>query len=552
MSPVEVLRTVIPERRRLVAAIGLALLGNVSAVALLATSMWLIVRAAERPPILLLGFAVVGVRAFALGRAFFRYVERLVSHDAVFRQLPQLRARVFARLADLAPLGTSTLQRGDAISRFIRDIDELPFFPLRVLVPTIASVLGAGLSVVALALWSPLASALDALIIGAGCLAAFLIARSSASRQARSIVPALGEVADAVLDTVTHWDVLVAYGADASARARVERVGAELSARERVVAGQAGLASALLTVTAGGAIAANAWIASTAVLNAQLTVPEAAVLALLPLAIVDALAVIPAAVIAHTTSRGAAERIAALVPQETPIELPDERQPSELEVHELPDARLSLRAVSARYPGATQPALLGVSLEIAPGDLVLIRGASGSGKSTLAHVLVRLLEYDGSIVLGGRELRALGAESARANIVLCEQQPWLFHSTVRGNLAFARPGVADRELEAVLDRVGLGDWLASRGGLDALVGERGGLVSGGEAQRLALARALLSSAPMIICDEPTANVDPDRAAALLRDIAALAPERTVLLLSHDELPASASARSFEMVDGRLR
>jgi ATP-binding cassette subfamily C protein CydC len=126
----------------------------------------------------------------------------------------------------------------------------------------------------------------------------------------------------------------------------------------------------------------------------------------------------------------------------------------------------------------------------------------------------------------------------RRVVGLCEQRPWLFDDSIRQNLLFARDSASDAELRAVLDRVGLAEWAEQRGGLDARVGERGALVSGGQAQRIALARSLLAGFPVLVVDEPTANVDAAQGDRLVRDIlaAAAAEGRSVLLISHTPVP----------------
>jgi ABC-type transport system involved in cytochrome bd biosynthesis fused ATPase/permease subunit len=178
---------------------------------------------------------------------------------------------------------------------------------------------------------------------------------------------------------------------------------------------------------------------------------------------------------------------------------------------------------------------------------VLVEGPSGSGKTTLAHVLVRFLEYKGSYRLGGAEVRDLDPMEVRRTVGLVEQRPWLFDEDIRQNLLFARDTASDEELLAVLARVGLADWVAERGGLGAPVGERGALVSGGQAQRIALARAMLADFPVLVLDEPTASVDPDRADSLLRDLlTAAGPGRSVVLISHTGAPRELIDRAISV------
>jgi ATP-binding cassette subfamily C protein CydC len=180
---------------------------------------------------------------------------------------------------------------------------------------------------------------------------------------------------------------------------------------------------------------------------------------------------------------------------------------------------------------------------------VLVTGASGSGKTTLAHVLVRFLDYRGRYRIGGVDARDLALDEVRRIVGLSEQVPYLFDESIRQNLLFAKEDASDEELMAVLSRVGLAEWVAERGGVDARVGERGALVSGGQAQRIALARALLADFPVLVLDEPTANVDADRAEALLRELLSAAADpagsRAVVLISHLPVPD-------ELVTTRLR
>ncbi|WP_439564346.1 thiol reductant ABC exporter subunit CydC [Microcella sp.] len=531
-----VLRASLPPLRAFAPALALGVLASGSAVALLATSAWLIARSAEQPPILFLGFAIVGVRAFALGRAVFRYLERLVAHDAAFRALSTLRVSVFRRLLPVAPDGVRGVRRGDLLTALVRDVDALQDLPLRVLQPLVTALTVAGLSVVGVAWLSPAA----ALVLLIGLLvtsAAAVAVLQGLSRDAdRRIAPLRAALADAVLEYLTRWETLRAFGADEAQRARVIDLDGQLRHAQTRQSAAAGSVAALFTLGAGVTLLATLLVTEPSLVAAAITGPQLVMLVLVPLAVLEVVAALPGALSAWWRVRASADRIAQVIPDTVPSALPT--PPAVAETLPSGPLALHLRGVSAGWPGAPAPAIVGVDLDLAPGDRVVVDGSSGAGKTTLAHVLVRFLDHDGSYTLGGVDVHALHPDEVRRHVVLCEQSPHLFDESIRQNLLFAHDTATDSDLLAVLERVGLGEWCRARGGLDAPVGERGRLVSGGESQRIALARALLTDAPVLVLDEPTANVDPERAESLLEQLlgAAASPDRAVLVISHTPVP----------------
>lgn len=585
-----VLRRARPSRRRAAPGLALGVLADASAVGLLGLSMWLIVSAAAQPPILFLNFAIVGVRAFAIGRAAFRYAERLSGHDAALRQLATLRTETFAALVPRVPGAIESRRRGDVLGAFVDDVDRLQDEPLRVRQPLIVSGVVVALSVLTLALVSPAGAVILAAMLALTGLLSAGLSRRIAAESDRALAAAQAELSDALLERFSAAEVLAAFGALGAQRERIA------AAEARVVAAQlrrtraAGLAGALIALGSGLAtlllmlalaptlgtgfaaplgVGAAGLTAPHGVDAAGLTAPLFAAVVVVPAAVFEVFAQVPAALIARRTVRASAARIAALTESPLPAEIPRDPQFGErapragAEAGWAPatapapeeagsDEAILVRDLAVRHPGAAGPACSGVSFALRPGETLVITGESGAGKSTLALALVRFLEYTGSYRLrapGGAliEARQLPGAELRRIVGLCEQQPHLFDADLRQNLKFARPAADDAELEAVLTRVGLGSWLRDAGGLDAPLGERGALVSGGQAQRIALARAILADFPVVILDEPTAGVDRELADRLLLDLLGAVPaDRAVILITHTELPEGISARRLAL------
>ncbi|MBK0421165.1 thiol reductant ABC exporter subunit CydC [Leucobacter sp. CSA2] len=553
-----VLRRALPRRKRALPGALLGILADACVVGLLGLSMWLIVRAGEQPPILHLTFAIVGVRALAIGRAAFRYAERISSHDAALAQLATLRAETFRSLIPRIPGAIESHRRGEVLAAFVDDVDQLQDEPLRVRQPLWVSGIVTGLSVIVVALISPLAALILTVFLAvSGFLAARLAARQSGESD-RALSAARAALVDAILERFSAAEVLVAFGAQARQRERIAAAERHLVEVQLRRAKTAGLTAALLTLGSGLATLATLLFLAPA-LGGTLSGPLFAAAVVVPAAVFEVFAQVPAALVARRAVRASADRVAALTETPLPAEIPapvsagepaagqDGDLADQAPVFEETAPLVAVERLAARYPGAEHDAISGLDFTLAPGETLVVTGESGAGKSTLALALVRFLEYRGSYRVRGVEARDLRGDQVRAVVGLCEQTPHLFDADLRQNLKFARERASDEELVAVLDRVGLAEWARERGGLDAPVGEHGALVSGGQAQRIGLARAILADFPVVVLDEPTAGVDREVADRLLLDLLSAVPaDRAVILITHTELPEGIPAATLRL------
>lgn len=542
----EVLRLAQPPFRRFLPGLIWGVLSAAAAVSLLAVSGWLIVSASIVDSLVPLSIAVVGVRFFAVTRAVTRYLERLSGHDAALRQLATTRSDMVRRLIPLSPAGLGATDRGQVLAALVDDVENLQNLPLRVVQPLAVSGVVALGAVGFLAFVSPPAALTLAVCLLVAALAAVGLGWIFGSRAEAAVSARRAEVSAALVDYFGSLDVLLAFGAEAQARERIRVADAAL----RRVVGRASLAQAVAAgVVSLMAGAASVWalaVAAPGLATGAIDAPWLAVAVLVPMVVFEVFGAVPIAAASWRSVRASAERIVDVLPERMPPELRTDAG-QDVAVDGVP--ALTLRGATAHWPGGAA-ALTGVDLDLAPGERVLVSGASGAGKSSLAAALVGFLRVDGEYRIGDLDAAALSGPSLRRVVGLCEQQPQLFDEDVRQNLLFARDTATDEELLAVLDRVGLAAWVRERGGLDARVGDRGALVSGGQAQRIALARALLRGFPVLVLDEPTAGVDPEASDALLRDLLQATGEQSVLLISHVAPPAGTVDRAVRIEGGR--
>jgi ATP-binding cassette subfamily C protein CydCD len=485
------------------------------------------------PPVLYLLMAVTSVRAFGIGRSVFRYAERLVSHNAVLKALGGVRTAVYRRLEQLAPAALPAYRRGDLLARLVSDVDAVQDHHLRWRLPAaVAAVVSLGASAV-LAAFLPAAGAVLAVgLLLAGAVVPALASRIS-GRAERQQSPARGELATCVVDTFTATAELIVAGALPARLARVRAADLRLTGLAARSAATAALSACLIALITGLTVTGTAALGIRGVAGGALPGVCLAVVVLTPLAAFEAVGGMSTAVQFRERARAARARLDEVLAAPEPVAEP--AVPVALPAEPAP---LTVRGLTARWPGAQRDALRGIDLDLAPGRRIAVVGPSGSGKTTLALVLLRFLDQtSGAVTVGADpravDTRALASDDVRRVIGLCAQDAHVFDSSLRENLRLARPDAEEPDLRAALDRARLLNWVDSLpAGLDTMVGEHGARLSGGQRQRLALARALLADFPVLIMDEPAEHLDLPTADALTADLLAVTEGRTTLLITH--------------------
>lgn len=486
-----------------------------------------------------------GIRALTLARIASRYGEKLVGHEATLRIARDLRVWFFGRLLALSPGQLSGLRGGDLLARLAGDVDAVDGLLVRALGPLLAlaacSVVLAGV-----ALWlDPVLGGWLAIVaaVSAACVSMRVAygrrAEETACAEARADLRAsLHELYDgaadlAALDAGERW--LARLPPRSQSLSQHER-----RRRQRVVDG-----TALHALVVACGWTALLWLACRAMAGGRLDAPAAIGLCFAAMALFEAAAGAAAAWQSLQAAFASMRRIDAVAGQAPAIVDPSRPQP-------LPrQAALSFEGVEFGWSGRRR-VLDGIDLRIEAGERVAIRGDSGIGKSTLAALALRALEPQaGAVRWGGVDLRAATQADWHARVAWLPQEAPVFAGTLADNLRLGQRGADDARLWAALACVRLDDWARAAGGLEAWLGESGAGVSGGQARRIALARALLREAPLLVLDEPIEALDEDTADAVMRGLPGWAVGRSVLLITHARLPPGVAHRELLLRDGRL-
>jgi ATP-binding cassette, subfamily C, bacterial CydC len=512
--------------------VALAVLLGVATVAsnvgLLATAAYVISAAVLVPLLGYLAIPVYLVRLFGVSRAGARYAERMVSHGLTFKLLADLRTWFYTRLEPLVPGRLLRYRSGDLLSRIVKDVEELENVYLRVVSPVaVAAIIALLASLIFYAFDPPLAFAALASLVMTG-VGVPLLVRRLARGLGRRELELRAELNARIVDGIQGAQDLLAFGREGDYGRDLSALDRELGRVQRRKASITGLQDALGDLMVNLAMLAILVLAIPQVATGEIRGVYLAFLALVILGSFEAVQPLGTTFGFLGRSVSAGERLFEIVDAEPEVADPAEPLPPPM------DRTLEFDGVGFRYDAGLAPVLDDVSFVLEPGKRAAVVGPSGSGKSTLANLILRFWDPErGRITLGGGDLREYAQEDLRALIGVVTQDTHVFNDTLRGNLLLARPAATDAELRRVVARAQLSELVECLPqGLDTPLGEQGLRLSGGERQRLSVARALLKDAPLLVLDEPTANLDPVTERELLDALYESTWDRATLVITH--------------------
>jgi ATP-binding cassette, subfamily C, bacterial CydC len=512
--------------------VGLAVLLGVATVAsnvgLLAVAAYVISAAAIVP---LLGYLVLPsyfVRLLGISRAGARYAERMVSHDLTFRLLSDMRTRFYRRLEPLAPAKLLGRRSGDLLSRVIKDVEELENLYLRVSSPIAVAAITTLLTSLIFYAFDPMLAPVALAFLAATGVGVPLLVTRLACGLGRQQLELRAELKARVVDGVRGVQDLLAFGREEDERREVAELDRRLGRVQKKMAFITGLQDSLSDLMMNLAVVAILVLAVPLVSTGEIWGVYLAFLALVMLGSFEAVQPLGKAFQFLGRSVNAGERLFEITDAEPEVvDPPDPVSPSA-------DHTLRFESVTFRYGPEDPPVLGNVSFALEPGKRVAVVGPSGAGKSTLADLVLRFWDpTSGRVTLGGLDLRDLAQEDLRALVGVVSQDTHVFTDTLRGNLLLADPEATDADLHKALAHAQLTDLIEHLpDGLDTHLGEQGLRLSGGERQRLSIARAFLKNAPILVLDEPTANLDPETERDVLDAAYGLMRDRATLVITH--------------------
>ncbi|GAD79147.1 heme ABC transporter ATP-binding protein/permease CydC [Vibrio ezurae] len=470
------------------------------------------------------------VRGFAMGRTAGRWGERVVSHNATFKLLTDLRVYFYQKLTPLIPGRIGVLRDADLLNRLIADVSAMDHVYLRLVSPVILSVLGI-FCLSGFLIWFDRDIGLTlGVILMTLVLVWPVLFYKLGKGNGHKLTQNRADLRIRALDWIEGHNELLLFGAEKRYRDKIDQAQMALLSNQAINAHITGLANALLLMASGFTLILIMWMSADGVGSAGPS-PLVALVVFATLASVELLMPIAGAFQYLGQTLASARRLNEVIGAEPEVQFPTYSEPRA--AFDEGDA-IQFNRVSFAYSNAehTPLALNDVSLNIAKGNKVAILGKTGSGKSTLIQLLTRYWDVQqGHITIANQPLTSLSESELRSLISVVSQRVDILNGTLRDNLLIAKPQATDEELASTLANVGLG-YLMDEPGLGQWLGDGGRQLSGGEKRRIGIARGILHNAPILLLDEPTEGLDRSTESQIMTLLEQHYQDKTVIFVTH--------------------
>ncbi|KPA54078.1 amino acid ABC transporter permease [Photobacterium leiognathi subsp. mandapamensis] len=466
-----------------------------------------------------------GVRGFSMARTAGRWGERVVSHNATFKLLADLRLFFFRKLTPLIPGRQTNLRDADLLNRLVADVDAMDHIYLRLVSPLVIGVLGIAAITAFLAWFDPtIGFTLGGILLVLMIVLPIIFYRLG-KRNGEQLTFAKANYRIKLLDWLQGHAELLLFNAESRYRQQAEAEQDQLLAAQRKMASLTGLANGILMAATGWTLVVILWIAADGI-GGHAPDPFVAMVAFATMASFEMMMPVAGAFQYLGQTLTSAKRLNEII-EATPDTVFDPNG-----YHGDAQGDLKIENVSYTYYGSTQAVVKNVSIDLKQGEKLALLGRTGCGKSTLLQLITRSWDpQQGHILLDGKPLPEWSEASLRQAITVVSQRVDIFNGSLRENLVLAKPNGTDAEFTEALIQVGLSALLEDKG-LDTWLGDGGRQISGGERRRLGIARALLHNAPILLMDEPTEGLDRRTEQQILSLLLEHAKDKTVLFITH--------------------